>query len=161
MTHKRIVAIFVSILLLICAIALVFRFGVKHSNASEAFIRYFDLLNAKQYAEALPYHGSGFELLQTWNPDIDPNDQIDLLRHGCEFNGWNCLRVKSIMEQERLGPETYLAIVQFQNEDGTLFKRGPCCGATEEEMPTQTNFEYIVKQTGDVFQVMTEPVYTP
>ena len=52
-------------------------------------------------------------------------------------------------------------VVQFVNDNGTLFKMGPCCGASEEDMPTKSDFEYIVKKDNNGFIVITGPVYTP
>jgi hypothetical protein len=52
-------------------------------------------------------------------------------------------------------------VVEFENEDGTLFVRGPCCGETEAEMPSQSRFPYAVQRIDGEFQVMNLPVYVP
>jgi len=129
--------------------------------AREALIDYFNFLNKKQYSEAIKYHGSGYEFLQAWNPRIDINDHISLLKNGCEINGLQCLKIKNILSQQQISSTEFKFLVQFENNDGTLFKRGPCCGATEEQMPTKTDFEYTVKKVNNDFLIMTPPVYVP
>ncbi len=129
--------------------------------ARESLITYFNLLNEKRYAEAIKYRGNGYEGLQNWNPAMDANDHVSLVMTGCEMNGWRCLKIKDVITQKQTSPADFEFVVQFANDNGTLFKRGPCCGATEEEMPTETDFKYSVKKEGGNFQVMTDPVYTP
>jgi hypothetical protein len=51
--------------------------------------------------------------------------------------------------------------IEFQNEDGTVFILGPCCGATEEEMPPRSNFDYPVTLREGKYQVMELPVFVP
>jgi hypothetical protein len=51
--------------------------------------------------------------------------------------------------------------VMFVREDGTRFELGPCCGATEAEMPPVWQFPYTVIKTNDQYRVMEEPVYIP
>jgi len=51
--------------------------------------------------------------------------------------------------------------VEFVWLDGTLFKLGPCCGATEAEMPPVWQFPYTVKKIDGQFKVMEGPVYIP
>jgi hypothetical protein len=51
--------------------------------------------------------------------------------------------------------------VQFEKPDGTLFVRGPCCGATEQEMPSQSDFVFTVVRQGEGFAVQELPVYVP
>ncbi len=44
---------------------------------------------------------------------------------------------------------------------GTLFKLGPCYGATEAEMPPVWQFPYTVKKIDGQYRVMEGPVYLP
>ncbi|MBU4284815.1 hypothetical protein KKF60_02370 [Patescibacteria group bacterium] len=131
------------------------------SLAHESLVQYFSLLNKGQYAEAVKYHGSGYNYLQSWNPTINPNDYVNLLKNGCEINGLRCLKIKSVLNQQKISSTEFKFTVQFSNNDGTLFKRGPCCGATEETMPTKTEFEYMVKKIDNNFLVKDQPIYTP
>ncbi len=128
--------------------------------ARKALIKYFTLLHAGEYIEAVSYHGSGYEQLRQWNPNEDSNNYSTLLKNGCEMNGLQCLKIKTIISQ-KISDEKIVYIVQFENEDGTVFKQGPCCGATEEAMPTKTNFEFTVQKDLNGYLVMTSPVYVP
>ncbi len=130
-------------------------------TARESLETYFLLLHSKKYSEATAYHGSGYDTLVSWNPDLSESEPAVLLRKGCEQNGWQCLTIKSILQEEQVDADTFTFVVQFANNDGSLFTRGPCCGATEAEMPTQTDFTYVVRKTDRGFVVETAPVYVP
>jgi len=71
---------------------------------------------------------------------------------GCEENGLKCLKIRNILEQQQVSPS---------ENDGTLFKRGSCCGSTEEQQPTETDFEFVVRKKGENYLVVTQPVYVP
>jgi hypothetical protein len=129
--------------------------------AKEALITYFSLLNEKKYSEAVKYHGSGYDYLWDWNPTIDRNNYSQLLKMGCEENGLKCLKIRNILEQQQVSPSEFKFIVQFSENDGTLFKRGSCCGSTEEQQPTETDFEFVVRKKGENYLVVTQPVYVP
>jgi hypothetical protein len=58
--------------------------------------------------------------------------------------------------------DTYVFDVEFNNPDGSLFVRGPCCGATETEMPPESQFEYTVTKNAEgKFVVLNTPPYVP
>ena len=128
-------------------------------RARDALITYFRLLHDHQYNDALRYHGGGFERINNGAPDISPDDHIALLTYSCEL--FRCLEVRNILSQRQLSQKEFLFRVQFSNEDGTLFTRGPCCGATEQMQPTETAFDYHVDKTGSGFLVMDLPPYVP
>jgi len=129
--------------------------------AQTALINYFDLLNNKQYSQAIIYHGSGYAGLREWNPDLPGDNYLALLKLGCEQNGWRCLKIKKVLTSEQFSPNEFSFIVQFQNNDGGLFKLGPCCGEDKNSQLAQTDFEYTVKKIGGKFSVETPPVYGP
>ncbi len=129
------------------------------ANARAALRLYFSLLHDRKYGEAINYYGGRYDVLKDWEPGVD--DPAALFEHGCTVGGLQCLEIKSIVHEEQISPAQVRFTVQFLNEDGTLFQRGPCCGATEAEMPTQTQFVYTVKQVGDKFLVSSLPVYVP
>ena len=134
------------------------------STASEAhavLIEFFDLLNAKQYAEADLLYGGDYEQLQLSNPEADPSDHTLLWTSACERAGLQCLKVREAVFK-RLQGDTYIFQVEFSNADGSLFVLGPCCGADETEMPPVSQFEYHVARDNHLrFQVMDLPPYTP
>ncbi len=41
------------------------------------------------------------------------------------------------------------------------FVLGPCCGATPEEMPPTEEFDFTVRQSGEIYRVVDLPVYIP
>ncbi len=128
-------------------------------RAQDTLTLYFSLLHDQRYDEAVAYYGGRYDVLSDWNPGV--TNSAALFKYGCTAGGLQCLRIKSIVDVEQVSPTQFRFTVQFLNEDGTLFKRGPCCGASEAEMPTQTEFVYTVKKTGDKFLVQSLPVYVP
>jgi hypothetical protein len=52
--------------------------------------------------------------------------------------------------------------VEFSLPDGTLFVLGPCCGATETEMPPVSSFAFRVQRQPDgAYAVLDLPPYVP
>ncbi len=131
------------------------------SEAQEVLIRFFELLNAKQYAEADLLYDGDYEQLQIFNPSSDPADHAALWSWSCEFAGLQCLEVRTATFKVLQG-DTYIFQVEFNNPDGSLFVLGPCCGADETEMPPVSQFEYRVSRGSDgQFRVMDLPPYVP
>ena len=129
-------------------------------RAREALALFFTYLNAGRYSEAVPYYGGDYEVLQGWNPPSARNDYAALFEGACQ-RLIRCLKVRRIVREEAVSAAEWRLVVEFSNNDGTLFKLGPCCGATEEVMPTRTQFEYLVKKVDNRFLVMGLPVYVP
>lgn len=129
------------------------------SEAHEVLIRFFDLLNAKQYVEADALYGGEYGQLEIFNPDA--TDHAALWSWSCEFAGLQCLKVRTATF-ENLQGDTFVFQVEFNNSDGSLFVLGPCCGANENEMPPVSQFEYRVARDSDGnFKVMDLPPYVP
>lgn len=132
------------------------------ADAQTTLTDYFRLLHEGQYAQAIPFYGGTYNLLQTWNPDIVPTDFVNLWQHACEFNGLRCLPAGDLLSQMQTTPTEFHFLVEFQNDDGSLFVLGPCCGATEEEMPPVSQFEYtVVLGLNGQYRVLELPVYVP
>ena len=130
-------------------------------EAHQTLIRFFVLLNEKKYAEADSSYSGSYEGLQDNNPGVDPADHAKLLANACEINGHKCLLARTATFKELQG-DTYIFQVEFSNPDGSLFVRGPCCGASETDMPPESQFEYRVARTSPgKFQVMDLPPYVP
>jgi len=90
-------------------------------------------------------------------PDEKNNENI--IKNYCQAT-MTCLPIH-IIETKQISENEYHYKVQFYKEDGSIFILGPCCGATEEEMPSQDTFEYTVKKADNTFKVMTPPIYVP
>jgi len=130
-------------------------------KAREALTSYFSLLHQGRYSDSIDYYGGDYEILWGWNPDVDGDDYVTLFTLGCTANGLMCLPVGNIVTEEQVSPTQFRFTVEFVNDDGSQFVRGPCCGATEEEMPPQSEFTYTVKKVDDKFLVQELPVYVP
>lgn len=131
------------------------------SDAQILLTQFFDLLNAKQYAKADLFYGGEYEQLQVFNSAADPEDHAALWSWACENAGLQCLKVRAATFKNLQG-DTYVFQVEFSNSDGSLFVRGPCCGADETEMPPVSQFDYRVSQDNDgQFKVMDLPPYVP
>ena len=130
-------------------------------RAREALTSYFSLLHAGRYSEAIQYYGGTYDILRDWNPDVDKDDYATLFKRGCTDNGLRCLRINAIVRQEEVPPTEFRFMVEFMNDDGTLFVRGPCCGATETEMPPESQFAFTVRKVDNRFLAQELPVYVP
>jgi len=130
-------------------------------RARKALITFFSLLHDQRYSEAVSYYGGTYEILRYWNPLVAENDYAALLKNGCTVNGLMCLRVRTIVSEEQVSPIEFKFVVEFMDDDGTLFVFGPCCGATVTEMPPKWQFVYTVKKVGDRFLVQGLPIYVP
>lgn len=130
-------------------------------EAHETLVEFFLLLNAKKYAEADSLYVGSYEGLQDNNPGIEPSNHVKLLEKACEINGFQCLVVRTASLKEQRGG-IYVFQVEFNNPDGSLFVRGPCCGANETDMPPESQFEYrVIRNSAGKFLVMDLPPYVP
>jgi hypothetical protein len=130
-------------------------------SAREALTSYFSLLQGGHYTEAIHYYGGDYEILRGWNPDVDPDDYVKLFERGCTANGLMCLQMGKVVDEEQESPSEFRFVLEFLSDDGTPFVLGPCCGATEEEMPPQTGFAFTVTKVDNRFLVRDLPVYVP
>lgn len=128
--------------------------------ARQALNTFFALLNAGRYGEAVAYYGGPYDMLQVWNPDIARDDYAALFQAGCTANGLRCLPVRNVVREQQTAAGEYQFVVEFAY-GGSLFVRGPCCGATETEMPSQSQFTYTVKVADGRCLVQELPVYVP
>ena len=134
------------------------------STADEAhavLLKFFALLNARQYAEADALYGGDYEQLKIFSPEADHADHVKLWSNACDLAGLQCLEIRTT-EFIKLQGDTYVFQVEFSNPDGSLFVLGPCCGADEIEMPPISQFEYkVARNAKGKFLVMDLPPYVP
>lgn len=134
---------------------------IDTEEARTSLVSFLNLLQTKKYNEAVPLYGGEYEQLQVFNPQIEPSDHVALWTWVCENQLLRCLQVRSVTLKHHQG-DTYVFQVEFSNPDGTRFVLGPCCGATETEMPPVSQFEYTVTKSAEgKFVVMTMPPYVP
>jgi hypothetical protein len=72
-----------------------------------------------------------------------------------------CLEVQTIVQERTVSSNEFKFVVEFTNDDGSLFVRGPCCRARGTEMPPQSQFLYLVIKVDNRFLVQGLPVYVP
>ena len=129
-------------------------------RARETLLAFFTLLRDGRYAEAVPLYGGPYDVMRDNNPDT-PEDDYEALWQAVCTRQTLCLFVARIVEQKTVAQDEFKFVVEFIWRDGTLFKLGPCCGATEAEAPPVWQFPYTVKKVNGAFEVMEGPVYVP
>ncbi len=131
------------------------------AEAYDVLVSFLTLLNTKNYSDAAPLYGGDYEQLKVFNPQIDPSDKVALWVAVCDNQQLQCLAVRSAAIKNVSG-DSYIFQVEFSNPDGSLFVLGPCCGATETEMPAVSQFEYTVSRNAEHrYVVMNPPPYVP
>jgi hypothetical protein len=128
--------------------------------ARYALVSFFTFLHDGRYAEAAPLYGGPYDVIRDNNPDIPEDDYAALWQAVCTHQTL-CLSVARIVDEKVVAQDEFEFVIEFIWRDGTLFKLGPCCGATEAEMPPVWQFPYTVKKIEGKFQVMEGPVYMP
>ena len=135
------------------------------SGDEQAQLTLMDFLNNLQsgkYDEADRLYGGSYQTMIDQNPNIDPNDHPGLLRNACTLNGLQCLEAKIIGLEEEIPNEKYVFMVEFLKINGTLFRRGPCCGEDEGGSLPQSVFLFTVSKVDqNKFAVMDLPPYGP
>lgn len=131
------------------------------SEAHDVLMAFLTALHNGNYEAAVPLYGGEYEQLQVFNTEIDPTDHVALWTWVCDNQLLQCLEVRTATFTELRG-DSYVFQVEFNNPDGSLFVLGPCCGATETEMPPVSQFEYVVSRNADGrYVVMNTPPYVP
>ena len=73
----------------------------------------------------------------------EPADFAAVLEKVCT-GGFLCLPLRSIVSETQISSAETEFIVELSGPEGELFVLGPCCGATETEMPPRSQFAYVV-----------------
>lgn len=134
----------------------------REAEARSALMDFFDALNQRVFEQAVRMYGGSYEVLQGYNPEIDPMNHVALLEAGCTFNGLMCLRVLDtrLIQADEAGDFVYT--VTFANPDGSQFVLGPCCGATEEDMPPVNVFDvHVTCEQEGLCLVLDLPPFVP
>jgi hypothetical protein len=131
-------------------------------SAQQTLVSFFVYLHAGEYKRAVDFYVGVYSSLQDLNPNVDPNDHAALFKNVCTVNGAQCLEVRQSTLLDQLSPAEFRFSVEFSNEDGSLYSRGPCCGDDSVKNDVQTEFIYTVRFacTGD-YKVLELPVFNP
>jgi hypothetical protein len=137
--------------------------GVGEKLALQSLVHFFERLSAGWYQEVSPLYGGSYQVLVDNNPGLDPQDHAALWKNACTANGFQCLRVRSARLLENVEAQAeYRFLVEFSTPDGELFVRGPCCGASETDMPPESEFLFtVVRREDGAYRVQDLPVYVP
>lgn len=159
--------------------------GVKETaesaGAEEALVDFFDYLKHKEYNIAVtlldipekaiqecPLDANEFdgcipdswEGLESFSPREERNNKAKVLENYAGLTKEATLKA-NVVEVKKYSEGKYILTVQFLNSDGSILVEGPCCGATEEQMPSSNKFEYKVKKIDGIFKVITAPLFRP
>jgi len=136
--------------------------AANDGSAHDILVQFFDHLHAGRYEEAEYLYGGDYQSLVDKNPEINPADHASLMKNACMYNGYQCLKIKLAGIERKPSPDEYVFGVQFQNEDGSVFVLGPCCGTSETEQPSVSFFEIrVLKNAEGKFRVLDMPPYMP
>jgi hypothetical protein len=128
-------------------------------NGEATLKQYFSYLSAGQYEKAAPLNGADIEPLQSFRPNVYPNDVAALLKANCDMLA--CLKTKSVrMLRGGEVPGEMIFVTEFVNADGTLYGQSASDG--EPDAAWLTLFEFTVQKTDDGrYLVTTLPLYHP
>lgn len=129
--------------------------------AEKTAAQFFLLLSEKDYAAADRLYGGDYSPIQSINPEIPPEDHASLWKNACEVNGFQCLEIRQALRTEKFSLNEFFVTVEFNNPDGSLFVLGPCCGATEEQMPPRSQFDVFIIERDGNYLVTSLPVLLP
>lgn len=132
--------------------------------AAEALILFFDYLSQNEFEKALTLLSlegpeDTWQWLANFSLPEDRDDQAKILENYCQATG-TCLKAKVLSTQINENNE-YDLVVQFINQDQSTFVFGPCCGESEETMPSKDKFDFKVKKINNKYMVLTPPLYRP
>lgn len=153
--------------LVICSLALflsacnLIRPISNEQKAEVAAVEFFERLSIGEYQRAVEMYAGDYAELEYMNPTLPEEDYAALWRNACRVNGYQCLPIRHVMEIEKFSLNEYYLKVQFQNPDGSVFILGPCCGADEEKLPPQEEFDVYVIERSGIFYVVSLPVFVP
>lgn len=133
-------------------------------KAELALVSFFSYLSDQKFEKALTLFEledstNSWEGLESFSLPEDRNNKAKVIERYCEATR-TCLKAK-VIETKKETSDTYNLLVQFLNIDGSIFVLWPCCGASEQEMPSQDKFNFKVKKINNIFKVTTAPIYVP
>jgi len=149
--------------------------NIINASSNQTLINFFNYLSLGNYNSAVglidlsePFQESklgdrkidGWEFIAQFSEERYRSNHAKVLENYCRAVG-TCLKIRNVISQKYLDDGTYEFMVQFTSKDGSLYKQGPCCGASEIDQPTKTEFSFKVKNINGVPKVITYPLYRP
>jgi hypothetical protein len=130
-------------------------------HARAALLAFLSALGQGHYIEATQYYGGSYDQMRTWNPELPPDDHATLWSHACQYNGLQCVGRAEVLNNEQLSQADVRFTVHLLTPSGERLSIGPCCGETEQSMPTQRTFTFTVRRDGERYVVLDTPPYMP
>lgn len=130
--------------------------GTGLEIARHTLLRFFTYLHDGRYAEAAPLWGGNYQDMPILTESEDPARAWE---NNCGV--LMCMLVSAVVEETKVAPGEFVFVIEFVTDEGLLFRRGACCGASEAEMPTTWQWPYTVKKVDGKFKVMGMPPYVP
>jgi hypothetical protein len=131
-------------------------------SARRSLATFLELLHGDRFDLAAEIYSGPLDLLRTLNPSIPPNDLGDLLRGACQSGRLRCLAPRSETLRQAPYSTEWLFAVQSTTPDGSLSVKGPCCGASRPEAPSQSQYLFrVVKANGARYAVLDLPPLVP
>ena len=131
------------------------------TSAQDTLVSFFSLLAYRAYAQAASLYAGDYEVLLSMNPNLTTDDAGLIWQRACEMNGFQCLEIKQLLGAEIVGVDEYHFVVQFMNQDDSLFELNPDGEDDAAPVSLQSEFKYVVKRDEGRFTVRTLPVYVP
>ncbi len=132
------------------------------ADARNALIDFFSYLKAGEYELASDLYGGSYSVMQDHNPDVDSDDHAALFRNACLINGAQCLEIRKATLSDQPSAYEFRFVVEFSNDDGSLFTRTPCCGENSIDAQIQTEFIYTTRlDCMGKYHILEMPVYLP
>ncbi len=96
--------------------------------ARETLLAFFSYLHEGRYVEAAELYGGSYDTPVEFNPVLEPAERAALLRNACTVNGFACMRPATVTLHDSNDDFVYQFLVEFEENDGSLFAVLPCCG---------------------------------
>ncbi|HRF48480.1 MAG TPA: hypothetical protein PLC98_12720 [Anaerolineales bacterium] len=130
-------------------------------EAANTLRDFLTLLHFRRYAEAAPLYGGSYEDLAGFlGPFAGSMEPVALWQKTCDNYFLQCLLPKAVSLDARTEASLFFR-VSFYNPDGSTFTLGPCCGASEADMPPRSEFSYEVTVSEGHYLVLGTPPYVP
>lgn len=124
-------------------------------------INFFNYLEKGDFDNAVKlFHQDDWEQLNSFSVPSEQGNKAKVLENYCNAVG-TCMKAEVLSVTAKKSKVQYFLVVQFIQDDGSIYVFGPCCGATEEEMPPQKQFIFEVKKIDGDYKVVTPPLYRP
>lgn len=132
------------------------------ASAKDTLITFFDYLNKDEFEKAgtlFSTDEADWETPYIYSSDEDKKDKAKVFKRFCEATQ-TCLKVE-VLSTTKNSEDNYTFTVQFKEKDGSIMKYGPFGGVDNDPTPPETKFKYNVKKVGDLYKVITSPLYRP